>query len=85
MSNQNVKDAIASGIIMRYSDGLLREGGETWVKLQNTNLQPGNLSSYNINSLPASFVYKNHTSSCKRASEDFKETDICNVSILKYT
>lgn len=27
MSNQNVKDAIASGIIMRYSDGLLREGG----------------------------------------------------------
>lgn len=28
MSNQNVKDAIASGIIMRYSDGLLREGGK---------------------------------------------------------
>lgn len=27
MSNQNVKDAIASGIIMRYSDGLLREEG----------------------------------------------------------
>lgn len=28
MSNQNVKDAIASGIIMRYSDGLLRERGK---------------------------------------------------------
>lgn len=29
MSNQNVKDAIVSGIIMRYLDGFIKREGET--------------------------------------------------------
>lgn len=88
MSNQNLKDVTTSSIIMRVHRWLVMRREKNWKspsKAVNANFQTGNLSFYNISSLPAGCVHRKHTSSCKWGSDDFNETDIQTVLIFKYS
>lgn len=69
MSNQNLEDVTASGVIMRIHRWLAKGRGKrekkkkSLSKAANVNFQPENLSL--ISSLPASYMYRNHTDSYK--------------------
>ena len=75
MSNQNLKDVTASGVIMRIHRWLVkrRGGKKSLSKAANANFQPGNLSPCNISSLPASCMTTLTTLTTVNENQDFNK------------
>lgn len=79
MSNQNLKDVTASGVIMRIHRWLVKRGGGNLSKAANANFQPGNLSLCNRSSLPASCMTTLTTLTAVNENQDFNKRQISKI------